>query len=65
MANRRLPTDALDMHLSKIRNCPAEAEVVGLGSTKHTMLELPTFCRPTPSNSGVLDGTSREIDQLF
>jgi len=48
MANRRLSADALDIHLSKFRNCPAEAEVVGLVSTKHTMLGLPTFCRPTP-----------------
>ena len=57
MANRRLPTDALDMHLSKIRNCPAQAEVVGLGSTKYTMLELPTFRRPTPSNRVKLDSS--------
>ena len=64
MANRRLPTDAMDMHLSKIRNCPAQAEVVGLGSTKYTMLELPTFCRPNPRNRVVLERTSREIDQL-
>ena len=44
---------------------PEEAEILGRHPAAFTILELPTFCRPNPRDEAVVDGTNREIDQLF